>query len=164
MAERHQLSLRRKLATTVITLVVIAGLVVLADHLKTQSSAVAASPSAQTIATSPSNSISDEQATSSASYKDGSYTASESYFVPPGQESIQVNLTITNGVVTDSSVANSENDRESAIFQQEFASAYKNQVVGRAISALNISSISGASDTTRAFNDALDQIRHEAET
>jgi len=162
MAETYQSSTTRKLATTVITLVVIAGLVLVADHLKTQKDAATAAHAANVVANTPTVTTNTNIMPSSSSYKDGSYTASESYFVPPGQESIQVNLTISNGVVTDASIANSEHDRESAIFQQEFAASYKNQVVGKAINTLEVSTISGASDTTQAFNNALNQIRSEA--
>lgn len=101
--------------------------------------------------------------TSSTTYKDGTYSSSSTYYVPHGSESIKVTLTVKSGVVTDSSIENSEGDRESIEYQEEFASEYKTYVVGKPISSLQLSYVAGASDTTQGFNDALDKIRSEAQ-
>jgi uncharacterized protein with FMN-binding domain len=162
MAETYKTSSGLKLTAALVTIIVIAGLVLLADHLKADPTAAVATTSTAPL-TSPDDSAITDTVTSSASYKDGTYSANEDYFVPPGQESIAVSLTVSNGTVTDVQVTNSEHDRESAIFQQDFAASYKNQVIGKAISSLHISSIAGASDTTDAFNDALSQIRSQAQ-
>jgi uncharacterized protein with FMN-binding domain len=95
--------------------------------------------------------------------KDGTYSATASYFVPPGQESIKVSLTLSGGTITDVSVVNSENDHDSAEFQADFTDGYKTKVVGQKISGLQISSVAGASDTTDGFNEALSQIQSEAQ-
>ena len=100
---------------------------------------------------------------STSSFKDGTYTADSQYYVPQGYEDIKVTLTIKNGVVTDSQIVNSEGDRDSQAYQEAFASLYKSNVVGKSISGLQLSYIAGASDTTQAFNDALNQIRNEAQ-
>ena len=78
-------------------------------------------------------------------------------------ESIQVNLTLKNGVVTDVSIQNSESDRESAAYQQDFASAYKSYVVGKQISGLRLGNVAGASDTTQGFDDAVSKIATQAQ-
>lgn len=96
-------------------------------------------------------------------YKDGSYSASTTYFVPSGSEDIKVTLTVRSDVITDSQVEHSGKDRESKIFQQEFSEGYKSQVVGKSIKDLQLSSISGASDTSRAFEEALEKIRSQAQ-
>jgi uncharacterized protein with FMN-binding domain len=101
--------------------------------------------------------------TSASSYKDGSYTASSDYSVPNGYEDIKVTLTVSSGVVTNSQIMNSESDRESAEWQERFASDYKSMVVGKSLSGLNLSYVSGASDTTDGFNEALDKIRTQAQ-
>jgi uncharacterized protein with FMN-binding domain len=98
----------------------------------------------------------------STSYKDGTYTASNQYYVPHGYEDIKVTLTVKSGVVTSSTVVNSENDRESQIFQEDFASMYKSYVVGKNIDGLNLSSVAGASDTTSGFNSAVNDIQNQA--
>lgn len=100
---------------------------------------------------------------SSGSYKDGTYTASSTYIVPPGEESIKVTLTVSNGVVTNSQIVNSENDRESVFYQEQFAGQYKSYVVGKKLADIQLSYIAGASDTAQGFDDALSQIRNQAQ-
>jgi uncharacterized protein with FMN-binding domain len=111
--------------------------------------------------TDPSNTNSSSAATGS--YKDGTYTATSNYQVPHGSESIKVNLTLKGGVVTSSSVQNSENNFDSAQFQEGFAATYQSYVVGKKISGLQLGAISGASDTTAGFNEALSQIASQAQ-
>jgi uncharacterized protein with FMN-binding domain len=164
---------KTKLVTTVVTIIVIAGIVLLADHLKSSSTAASTDLASNTsrVATTPttSSSTADTSATTSttstnaSSYKDGTYTASSDYYVPHGTEDIKVTLTIKDGVVTDSSIVNSESDHDSATFQEEFASAYKSRVVGQKIAGLQLGSISGASDTTEGFNNAVNQIQSQAQ-
>jgi uncharacterized protein with FMN-binding domain len=108
-------------------------------------------PAASTGTTSPSS-----------GYKDGTYTAISDYYVPRSSEEIQVSLTLKNGVVTDSSIQNSEGDRQSAQYQRAFASSYKSYVTGKNIADINLSYVAGASDTTQGFNDAVSQIQTQA--
>lgn len=117
-------------------------------------------PQAATANNTPSNS---SAGSSQSNYKDGTYTASSDYYVPHGSETIQITLTIKNGVVSDSQIQNSEGDRESAQFQEDFALEYKSQVVGKNISGLQLSYVAGASDTTQGFNDAVAKIRSQAQ-
>jgi uncharacterized protein with FMN-binding domain len=173
--EQHS---RRKLIATVLAVVVIAGIVILADHLKSkraEGTSLASTTQSQTsttpatsMSTSSSNTTSSSDSsststTSSSSYKDGSYSASSSYFVPHGDESIKVSVTLKSGTISDVSIVNSEGDPESAAYQQSFASSYKSFVVGQKISSLQLSVIAGASDTTQAFADALSQIASKAQ-
>lgn len=169
----------RKLVATIVTIIVVAGIVVFADHLKssastgnsvastssqtTPSSGTAGSSSSTSGSTGSSSSSSASSGSSTSGYKDGTYTASSSYYVPHGNESIQVSVTISNGVITSSSVTNSEGDPTSAYFQQDFASSYKSYVVGQKIADLQLGVIAGASDTTQGFNDALSQIQSQAQ-
>jgi uncharacterized protein with FMN-binding domain len=120
----------------------------------TPSSSVSA-PASSTTTSSPSTGT-------SSGYKDGTYSATSEYYVPHGSETIKVTLTVKDGNVTDSSVDNSEYDRESALFQEQFASEYKSSVVDKPISSLQLNYVAGASDTTQGFNDALQQIKTEA--
>jgi uncharacterized protein with FMN-binding domain len=99
---------------------------------------------------------------SSASFKDGTYMATGKYFVSGDNQTIDVTLTVANGVVTDSSIVNSENDETSKSYQEDFAAGYKTKVVGKSINGLQLSSIAGASDTTRGFNAALTDIQNQA--
>lgn len=171
MLSTYERNSRLKLTTTVLAVLVVAGVVVLADHFKSESSKAAASSAVSTSATPPgaasapsaSSTGSSSASVTSGSYKDGTYTASSGYRVPHGSESIQVSLTLKDGVVASSSVQNSENDFDSAQFQEEFAAAYKNYVVGKKISGLQIGVVAGASDTTAGFNEALSQIASQAQ-
>jgi uncharacterized protein with FMN-binding domain len=175
MLETYEKNSKKKLIATVVAVIVIAGVVVLADVFrskdttaetagKTDTSQKVASDTTDSNTTSTdTTSTSTSTSTDSSGLKDGSYTATESYFVPPGQESIKVNLTLSGGTITDVSVVNSGNDRESAEFQADFAAGYKAQVVGQKISGLQISSVAGASDTTDGFNQALTKIAAEAQ-
>ncbi len=96
-------------------------------------------------------------------YKDGTYTASNDYYVPHGSESIEVRLTIKDGTVTDSQLINSETNPESARFQERFTASYKTYVVGKKAADIHVPYIAGASDTTDGFNNALSQIIAQAQ-
>lgn len=161
--ERHS---KFKLAASLAAIIVVAGVIMAADHEKSENrqGIVGASSvsSAQTATPASASNTSATTATTSA-YKDGTYSATSEYYVPHGTEQIQVSVTLANGVVTTSSVTNSESNRDSALFQENFAAAYKNYVVGKSINSLHLSTVSGASDTTQGFNDALSKIATQAQ-
>lgn len=186
MLETYHTQAKRKLAATVVSLIIIAGIVVYVDHsgsLRSANTSGTAQTAASTSTTAPSSSgsssgSSDSSSSSSSSgsssnsstssgsssYKDGSYSATADYYVPHGDESIQVMVKLQNGVITDASIQNSEGDPESARFQEDFAASYKSYVVGKSISSLQLGVISGASDTTQGFEDALSQIASKAQS
>lgn len=173
MQPMYEKQSKTKLVTTVITIIVIAGIVMFADHLKSTSTSTAASlptttssqsaPAASTPPTStPATSTPSATTAPSSGYKDGTYTASSSYYVPNGNENIKVTLAVSNGVVSSASVFNSEGDPTSAYFQQNFASSFKHYVVGQKIASLQLGVIAGASDTSQGFNNALSRIESQA--
>jgi uncharacterized protein with FMN-binding domain len=160
-----------KLIASLATIIVVAGIIVVADHEKSENRqgivGTSTTSSLQSTATSSGTSTvsNASSATSSTTtgYKDGTYSATSSYYVPHSTEDIQVSVTLKDGVITASSVTNSESDPDSAQFQESFTSAYKSYVVGKSISGLSLNTISGASDTTQGFNDALSKIASEAQ-
>jgi uncharacterized protein with FMN-binding domain len=163
---------KTKLVVTVLTIIVVAGAVLLIDNLKpkssTQTAAVQSTDSSQAVPTTDSSSTTDNTAPSAApaqtsTLKDGTYTASTDYFVPHGNENIEVTLTLKGDVITGSTVRNSEGDPDSASFQEDFTSAYKSYVVGKKITDVRLGVVAGASDTSQAFNDALQQIVSKAQ-
>lgn len=170
MIDAYEQHSKRKLIAIMVAVVVIAGVVLFADHLKASSSAsnmtqqTALTPT-ESATTTPAttDSTSSSTATGDGSVKDGTYTATSGYQVPHGQESIKVNVTLSGGTITAVSVSNSENDHDSAFYQEEFTQGYKSAVVGKKISGLHISSVAGASDTTDGFNQALEQIASQAQ-
>lgn len=95
-------------------------------------------------------------------YKDGVYKVSDTYSSPGGIEDIKVTLTLFKNTITEVNVAQEANNNESAAYQKSFQQSYKSKVVGKALSSLQLTRSSGASLTTNAFNEALDEIRKQA--
>lgn len=176
MLTTHEQHAKTKLLATIATLIVIAGAIVFVDHMRSEEAEattgtthlrpVATTTSASTPSTAQTPATTNSSANMSmnmSGYKDGSYSASSRYYVPSSIESIQVNVTLSNGTITAASIQNSEGDRTSAAYQQEFAAQYKSYVVGKKISGLQLGVIAGASDTTQGFIDALSQIASKAQ-
>lgn len=167
--EQHS---KRKLLTTILSVLVIAGAVIFADYIKnthqvagsapTQSSAVTKVAASTTPITS-SSALSNSPPASTNAYKNGSYTASSSYYVPHSTETIDVSLSLKDGVIADVAIQNSESDHVSAQYQKDFAAVYKSYVVGKKLNELQLGIVAGASDTTQGFDDALSQIASKAQ-
>lgn len=114
------------------------------------------------------NTTSDQNAsstnqTNTATLKDGTYKATGSYTSPGGNEQITVSVTLKDGVVTDTSATSGANDPTAKQYQSEFIAGYKDQVVGKKISAIKLSRVSGSSLTSQGFNNALKQIQQQAQ-
>jgi len=99
---------------------------------------------------------------SASAYKDGTYSTVAKYMSPGGPDQISVSITIAKNVVTAANVISGAGDNTSQIHQDRFISGYKPYVIGQPISTLNLSRVSGASLTTAAFDNALNQIRTQA--
>lgn len=100
--------------------------------------------------------------TDTSAYEDGTYSATGSYMSPGGRESIDLTVTIVDGVITDTSVQTHAADRDSGQYQSLFSNNYKPLVVGKEVAGLSLSRVAGSSLTSNGFNDALDEIRDEA--
>ncbi|WP_263119301.1 hypothetical protein [Cellulomonas sp. RIT-PI-Y] len=131
------------------------------DNSDTTSGSSDASASADT-GTSTDSSADSEDSASTGEYADGTYTAEGSYSSPGGEESIEVELTIADGVVTDVTVTPEATSGNAARFQQEFASGIADEVVGKELSDLSVDKVAGSSLTGDGFNAALDEIRADA--
>jgi uncharacterized protein with FMN-binding domain len=158
---------RKKLIATVATAAIIGSVVISIDQLKTKTQGAAGtqitSPaSSDSSSATPTPVASSSSAAGTSSYKDGTFSAIQSYNVPHGNESVTLGMTLKNGIIIATSLENSETDHESAAYQEDFASEYKSYVVGKSISGLNVDIIAGASDTTEGFNEALSQIAAQA--
>jgi uncharacterized protein with FMN-binding domain len=94
--------------------------------------------------------------------KDGIYTASASYYVPRGSNTISVNITIKNDIITAVTSDDKYSDGTSAEYIDSFKSELSSAVVGKSITGLNISRVGGASLTSDGFNKTLDIIRTDA--
>ena len=98
----------------------------------------------------------------SSAYKDGTYSATGSYMSPGGEEQIKVTLTLANDVITDATVTSLAYDRTSQRYQKMFISGYKQYVIGKDISAVNLTYVSGSSLTPAGFDSALQNIESQA--
>lgn len=96
------------------------------------------------------------------SYKNGSYTATGDYSTPESSESIKLTVTIADSTITNVSIQNSGNVRESRDYQQRFMRNCTNLVVGKNIDSVSLSRVAGSSLTSDGFNSALDQIKTDA--
>ena len=96
-------------------------------------------------------------------YRDGTYTAIGSYDSPAGQESINVSVTLKNGIVTAAKVTQMAQDRTSIRYQQRFISGYLPLVVGKNIGSIRLDVVSGSSLTPIGFNAALAKIKAQAQ-
>jgi len=97
-----------------------------------------------------------------ASYKDGSYNAEGMYTSPGGAESIDVSITLKDGVVTDAKVVSNATRPMSKQMQGSFIGGFKEQVIGKNIDQINITKVSASSLTPKGFKDALEKIKAEA--
>lgn len=98
----------------------------------------------------------------STTYKDGTYNATGSYVSPEGEESIELTVTLKSGIITSTSLVGDATGGDARDYQAQFASGYKDLVVGRNIDRVALSRVAGSSLTSNGFNDALDQIKTDA--
>lgn len=106
----------------------------------------------------------DSETANNGPFKDGVYSVTGNYTSPGGQEEIGVTLTLADGVVTDSQVEVRATRPISKMKQTDFSEHYKTEVVGKSLSELQLSKVSGSSLTPKGFNDALQKIKAEAQS
>lgn len=95
-------------------------------------------------------------------YKNGTYEASGSYSTPGGRESVDLTVTITDGVITATEIDGSATSGDSLQYQTRFINNYKSMVVGKSVDEVSLSRVAGSSLTSTGFNNALDQIKTDA--
>ncbi len=96
------------------------------------------------------------------SYKDGTYSAKVSYYVPKASNDLTAKVTVSGGTVTAVTVDHNYYDHESERYIDSFENALQSAVVGKSIDGLSLGRIGGATLTTQAFDDALTTVRNEA--
>ena len=96
------------------------------------------------------------------SYRDGTYTASGSYQTPESVETIDVTLTLGDGVITAVQVTGDPQKRESEQYQGQFISGIGAEVVVKKIDELDVTRVAGSSLTSSGFNAAVAQIAQDA--
>jgi Flp pilus assembly protein TadG len=103
------------------------------------------------------------QGDSTSPYADGEYSATGTYNSPGGEQSVGVTVTLSNSVITALTLDTSQTKGTSAEFQEKFSSGIDSLVVGKSIDELDVSKVSGSSLTSGGFNNAIDQIKSEAQ-
>lgn len=95
-------------------------------------------------------------------FKDGSYEAEGNYTYPGGSESITVQITLKDGVVTETSTDAPSDNLASEFYQKQFIKTYESKVVGKKITDIMLDRVAGSSLTTQGFNTALEAIKAQA--
>ena len=145
--------------------VVIAALIVFAAvgfYLYQQNSASSAASIAPAASSAPQAMEATETAATDSAYKNGTYSVTGEYLTPGGQRTIDVELTLTDGAITEIEVTPKATDATSQRFQGEFAEGYKPMVIGKSIDEIELTKVSGSSLTPKGFEDALEKIKAEA--
>ena len=114
----------------------------------------------------PSNNPSQNQAKTTvntpSSYRDGSYSSTINYSVPRSTETITVTINLSGGAISSVSTQNSAVRGDSKFYQTDFANSIAGQVSNKKIDTINLSAVGGASLTTDAFMQALQNIKKQA--
>ena len=154
------------IAKTIGTLIVVAlvglGILKLRDNgdsgtlVTSPSSSPSASPS-----TLPSPSTSATPATQR-KYRDGTYTAQGTYRSPAQQETIRIEITLKDDIITKATFFENPSNPTTARMQGQFEAGFTQFVVGKSIDAVNLTVVNGSSLTPKGFMDALAKIKAEA--
>ena len=94
-------------------------------------------------------------------YADGTFSASEAYGPVDDlidDDSLDVSLTLSGGVITDVKVSGHASTGTSKEHIQNFVGSIDAAVVGHSIEDAHVQALAGASKTSNAFNDAVDAI------
>lgn len=119
-------------------------------------------PSGTTQTPTPSIPTPDTTATQPSTYKDGTYKATGTYASPAGEETLDVSLTLKDGVVTLLSVTGNASNPASKNWQTKFIADVNAQVVGKKLNEVQVDSVSGSSLTPAGFMDAIAKIKTQA--
>lgn len=94
---------------------------------------------------------------------DGTYTVTGGYQSPNGAETIVVTVSVADGIITQATVEPQATNSTSARYQGQFAGGVADEVVGKSLAEVDVTRVAGSSLTGRGFNEAMDQIRSEAQ-
>ncbi|HUC90037.1 MAG TPA: hypothetical protein VMR45_04500 [Patescibacteria group bacterium] len=128
----------------------------------TSASSSSSTSSANQSASSPSTSTATTNTATSTTYKDGDYSATQSYRVPDNINKITVKVSIKNGVVTSVTTSHDYASSTSSDYTSSFSSEISGQVVGKSIDSISLSRVGGASLTTQGFDKAINAIASQA--
>ncbi|MFC9835289.1 calcium-binding protein [Rhodococcus sp. NPDC127530] len=101
-----------------------------------------------------------ESSTGSATYEDGTYNAIGEYGGGPSY--LNVTVTISDEVIADVTVGTMAENETSLGYQERFAAAVPDEVIGKSLDEAEVGRLAGASTCPDGFNDAIEQIREQA--
>ncbi|MBP2437680.1 hypothetical protein [Microbacterium amylolyticum] len=96
-------------------------------------------------------------------YADGTYSAEGTYQTPETVETVEVTVDVQDSVVTSVEVVGDPQATESRQFQGQFIDGIADEVVGQPLDEINVSRVAGSSLTSGGFNQAIEQIKQDAE-
>ncbi|WP_156367948.1 FMN-binding protein [Aeromicrobium sp. Leaf291] len=107
----------------------------------------------------------DDSGSSEASgdYTAGTYEGSGSYSNPGGTSEVDVEITLGDGGVIDDVTVTPKASGTSKQYQEKFAGGIADEIVGKNIDDIDVSKVAGSSLTSGGFNEAVDQIKSEAQ-
>lgn len=100
--------------------------------------------------------------TTTSMYKDGTYSALGNYNSPAGAEQIDVSVVLKNDVITEVMVKPLATVDASKNWQGKFIAGLRAEVVGKKLSEVNLTKVSGSSLTPKGWNDAVAKIQVSA--
>ena len=95
-------------------------------------------------------------------YKDGTYSVAGNYVSPGGPRTLNVKITLANGVISAAEVKATATDATSKRFQGEFVDNFKPMVIGKNIDEVTLTKVAGSSLSPKGFNDALSKVKTKA--
>ncbi len=97
-------------------------------------------------------------------YENGTFSATAPYTAPGNaKHNVAVSLTLSGDIVTGATVSYSGDKVDTSTnFQNRFSNAYQAQVIGKKLDSISLSRVGGASLTSNAFNNAVNQIKASA--
>jgi hypothetical protein len=95
-------------------------------------------------------------------YKNGSYSATSSYRVPGGQNSLTITLTVDSDKISVVKTSNTVDGYVSQSYVDSFDASISSAVVGTTLTDAYVGRVGGATLTTGAFDNTLDTIIHDA--
>lgn len=123
----------------------------------------ACSPSnPDSVQTAPDSTNSEPAASQESRYTDGVYEATGEYGNQPSFITVTVNL--EDDTITEVEVSPHATNPTSLDLQERFAEAVPTVVVGKRIDEVDVGRLAGSSHTPNGFNDAIRQIKEQAET
>lgn len=95
-------------------------------------------------------------------YADGTYSATGDYQAPSGTETVEVTITLADGVISDVEVVGEATDPQAKLMQGEFIAGIDAVVVGKSLDEIQVDKVGGSSLTSGGFNAAVETIKADA--